>query len=305
MRLHVVEGRLCVICCFLVYFGFILQKDFVVSVKSCNFASLFYCTYRAMSQNNNIIYELCQMRIFSPMDVSHTMQMTTKAVSGALLRWQEQGFIRQIRRGLYTAIDPVSGMPIADRYEIGSRVSAIAYIGWHSALEIHGLAHQQYFSLYVASESAFNPFTFEDIDFLCCDMPSLHELGVVTPVGTHYRVTDLERTLIDCFDRINRAGGVEELLHCMEGIRILDEQKLRTYLAAYNKKFLYQKAGFFLEYIQEQAHISDQLISDFRQQGATCVQHLTSDGDCTQYIKQWKLYVPTYCLPDKSILGMF
>ena len=279
-----------------------MNRNFVTSGKSCNFASLFYSKHRTMSQNNNTIRKLCQARIFTPTEVSHNMQMTPKSVSGALLRWQEQGIIRQIRRGLYTAIDPVSGMPIADRYEIGSRISDTAYIGWHSAWEIHGLSHQQYFSLYVASESAFNQFTFEDIDFICCDMPSLHDLGVITPVGTHYRVTDLERTLIDCFDRINRAGGVEELLHCMEGIRILDEQKLRTYLAAYNKKNLYQKAGFFLEYIQEQAHISDQLISDCRQQGATCVQHLTNDGDSKQYIKQWKLYAPAHCLPNKPIL---
>ncbi len=255
-----------------------------------------------MSTNNNFIHQLCQTRIFTPTDVSHIFQMTPKSVSGALLRWQEQGIIRQIRRGLYTAIDPVSGIPIADRYEIGSHVSDTAYIGWHSALEIHGLAHQQYFSLYVASESAFNPFTFEDIDFICCNMPSPHDLGIITPIGTHYRVTDLERTLIDCFDRIDRAGGVEELLHCMESIRTLDEQKLRTYLAAYDKKFLYQKTGFFLEFIQEQAHISDQLIADCHQQGATCVQHLTGDGDCKQYIKQWKLYVPTYCLPNEPIL---
>lgn len=255
-----------------------------------------------MSQNNNIIHQLCQARIFAPADVTHNMQMTPKTASAALLRWQEQGIIRQIRRGLYTAIDPMSGMPVADRYEIGSCVSDTAYIGWHSALEIHGLAHQQYFSLYVASESAFNQFTFEDVEFIWCDMPSVHDLGVITPIGTHYRVTDLERTLIDCFDRINRAGGVEELLHCMEGIRTLDEHKLRTYLAAYNKKFLYQKTGFFLEYIQEQAHISDQLIADCRLQGATCVQHLTSDGNCKQYIKQWKLYVPTYCLQNEPIL---
>ena len=36
------------------------------------------------------------------------------------------------------------------------------------------------------------------------------ENGVITPKGNPYvHVTDLERTVIDCCDRIERAGGIE------------------------------------------------------------------------------------------------
>ena len=84
------------------------------------------------------------------------------------------------------------------------------------------------------------------------------ENGVITPKGNPYvHVTDLERTVIDCCDRIERAGGIEELLHCMEGISLLDEPKLEKYLALYNKAFLYQKVGFILEHSKEHHHISD------------------------------------------------
>lgn len=93
---------------------------------------------------------------------------------------------------------------------------------------------------------------------------STAENGVITPKGNPYvRVTDLERTVIDCCDRIERAGGIEELLHCMEGISLFDESKLEKYLALYNKAFLYQKVGFILEYGKEHkssTHLSIELL---------------------------------------------
>ena len=57
-------------------------------------------------------------------------------------------------------------------------------------------------------------------------------------------VTDEERTVIDCIDRIDRAGGLEELLHAIAAMTYLNENKLMTYLEIYDKQFLYQKTGF-------------------------------------------------------------
>ena len=75
---------------------------------------------------------------------------------------------------------------------------------------------------------------------------------MMTPKGNSYvRVTDVESTLLDCFDRIDRAEGIEELLHCMEGIVLLNEERLIDYLARYDKAFLYQKTGYLLERIKE------------------------------------------------------
>lgn len=80
-------------------------------------------------------------------------------------------------------------------------------------------------------QSRFKDFAFEGIDFVYCAAPfePTAENGVITPKGNPYvRITDLERTVIDCCDRIERAGGIEELLHCMEGISLLDEPKLES-----------------------------------------------------------------------------
>ena len=91
-------------------------------------------------------------------------------------------------------------------------------ISYHTALEFHGLAHQPFNEVFVKSMTRFNPFSFDDVDYTYCRQTK-EIVGMMTPKGNPYvRVTDMESTLLDSFDRIDRAGGIEELLHCMEGI---------------------------------------------------------------------------------------
>ncbi len=138
--------------------------------------------------------------------------------------------------------------------------------------------------MFVKSQTRFNPFAYDDVDYVYCrNIGESH--SVVVPKGNPYvRVTDLEATLIDCLDRIDRAGGIEELLHCMEAVILVNEDKLVKYLAGYNKTFLYQKTGYLLERIKEQANISDSLIDLCRSKGIQSVKWLTNSDDSDTFV---------------------
>lgn len=252
--------------------------------------------------------KIYRMRVFSLDDVATEFAITKTSASKALLRWQQKGIVQMIRKNMYTAIDLSSGKPIVDRYEIASKASATSFVGWHSALEYHGLAHQLFFTTYVGSSSRFNKFKFEESEFVYCADPHLGMLdaGILVPDGNpHVRVTDLERTIVDCCDRLDRAGGAEELLHCLDGVVMLDERKLLSYMELYGKAFLYQKVGFLLERIQQQAHISDEFIALCREKGALHVKLLTNGPESDSYVKGWKLYVPSYCITETTDLYDF
>ena len=236
-----------------------------------------------------------RLRIFSLEDVMDALSVTKSSAAKLLQRLRDKGIVQHIRKNLYTTIDLASGQPIADKYEVGSSVSSSSYIGWHTALEFHGLAHQEFYNAYVGSESRFNRFTFGGTEFEHCVAPVAADTqtGVSTPIHSpHVRVTDLERTFVDCCDRLDRSGGAGELVHCFESIMMLDEDKLRRYLQLYGKAFLYQKTGFMLERTQAQAHISDELIDFCRKQAGNSVKRLTNSSDSTHYVSRWKLYVP-------------
>lgn len=236
-----------------------------------------------------------RLRIFSLEDVMDALSVTKPSAAKLLQRLRDKGIVQHIRKNLYTAIELASGQPLVDKYEVGSSVSPTSYIGWHTALEFHGLAHQVFYNAYVGSESRFNRFTFGGTEFEHCVAPisADAQAGVITPtLSPHVRVTDLERTFVDCCDRLDRSGGAGELFHCLEGIVMLNEDKLRGYLQLYDKAFLYQKTGFMLERIQAQAHISGELIGFCRKQAGNSVKRLTNASDSTHYVSRWKLYVP-------------
>lgn len=245
-----------------------------------------------------------KLRIFTFNDALQEMGLSHAGTSTALVRWQSQGIIKAIRRNMYTTIDPATDAPMCDKFELSSKISTTSYVGWHSALEFHGVAHQPFYNAYVGSLSRFKAFSFDGTDFIYCatQWEPTKENGIISPMGNPYvRVTDLERTVIDCCDRIERAGGIEELLHCMEAISLLDESKLKKYLALYNKTFLYQKIGFILEQSKEYHHISNDFIEMCRKKGALHTKLLTSTGDSDTYLCRWKLYVPKDCITKNNV----
>lgn len=242
-----------------------------------------------MAELLSILYKL---RIFTLRELSEALKGKLKSAQGLLARYKQQGWIVSIRRNTYCMVDIASKQPVCDKYEIGSHLSPTACISYHTALEFHGLAHQPFNEVFVKSLSRFNSFTFEDVDYTYCRQTK-DIIGLLIPKGNPYvRVTDLESTLIDCFDRIDRAGGIEELLHCMESIVMLDEEKIILYLEQYDKTFLYQKAGYLLERISEQANLSDSLIELCRVKGTKSVKWLTNDEESNTFVSKWRMYVP-------------
>ena len=242
-----------------------------------------------MTETLSILYKL---RIFTLEELSEALGGRLKSVEGLLARYKRQGWIVAIRRNTYCMVDIASKLPVCDKFEIGSHLSPTACISYHAALEFHGLAHQPFNEVFVKSMSRFNPFSFESVDYTYCRQKK-KIIGMMTPKGNPYvRVTDLESTLLDCFDRIDRAGGIEELLHCMEAVVLLDEEKLMDYLEKSNKAFLFQKTGYMLERIKEQANISDTFIELCRTKGTKSVKWLTNNEESDTFVNKWRMYVP-------------
>jgi predicted transcriptional regulator of viral defense system len=208
-----------------------------------------------------------------------------------LYNYRKQKLICPIRRNLYAATDIATKKCIATKFELGSNINASSYISYHSALEYHGIAHQLFYDLYVSSESRFNNFEFDGINYMYCE--SKIKPGVYTPnLDSLVKVTDLEQTVIDCIDRIDRAGGLEELIHCISLITYLNQGKLIQYLDGYAKAFLYQKLGFILSYFLQQTKISDTFIVHCKKNIGKSVRYLTTREESYVFFKEWNLCAP-------------
>jgi predicted transcriptional regulator of viral defense system len=236
------------------------------------------------------IEKLHVLKIFELKDV---MALTGKMRSAQeLLRnYKKKVLVVQVRRNLYAVTDLATKIILATKFEIGSHISPTSYISYHSALDYHGVAHQQFFTMYISSENRFNSFEFEGIQYNYCKS-NITEGVETPPMNSKVKVTDLERTVIDCLDRIDRAGGLEELMHCLAMINYLNEDKLINYLDVYNKAFLYKKAGFVLSKFQQGLKLSENFISFCHRKGAPHVKYLSDGLESNIFHKTWNIYAP-------------
>jgi len=236
------------------------------------------------------IKELHRLRVFRKKEVMAFIKDENVAKE-ILRRYKKQGLISQVRRDLYVATDLATKASLASKFEIASHITPSSCLTCHAALEYHGLAHQVFYRLYVSSYQTFRNFDYDGIEYIFCSAKS--ETGVVRPVtDAHVRVTDLERTILDCIDRIDLSGGLEELIQCFAIITYVNERKLLEYLNCFDKQFLYQKTGFLLAYFQKEMKLGDDFFEQCRSKIGKSTRYLTNNHESDTYFSDWKLCAP-------------
>jgi predicted transcriptional regulator of viral defense system len=236
------------------------------------------------------IEELHGLKIFHKQDVV-ALTKDENAAKEILRRYKKQGLISQVRRDLYVVTDLASKVSLATKFEIAGHITPSSYLAYHAALEYHGVAHQVFYELYISSKEEFNNFDYEGINYTFYHSKS--EIGVVNPMtDTLIRVTDLERTILDCINRIDLSGGLEELVECFAIITYINENKLLDYLHHFDKQVLYQKAGFILGYFQKEMKLSDAFFERCKSKIGKSTRYLTDKQVSDTYFKEWKLCAP-------------
>ena len=172
--------------------------------------------------------------------------LTEKGALSLLASLKAKGVIVRLRKGLYATINPITKGLDASRYEIGCAIHPGGVIGYLSALNYYGLSHQANQEVTVITPLRYSE---EDVEgilyrFVCDDVErDVSALFANAPL----RVCSIERAVVDCLDRPDLCGGMEEIWNCLRGLRYLDEKKVVSNLEARNTKLLYKKVGFVLE----------------------------------------------------------
>ena len=236
------------------------------------------------------IEALHELKIFHKKDIVE-LTKNENAAKEILRRYKKQALISQVKRDLYVVTDLASKISLASKFEIAGHITPSSYLSHHAALEYHGLAHQVFYELSVSSKEAFKNFTYDGITYTFCQSKS--EIGVVTPLtDSLIQVTDLERTVLDCVDRIDLSGGLDEIIQCFAIITFIKESKLVEYLHHFDKQILYQKTGFILSYFQKEMELSPTFFELCKSKIVGSTRYLTDKQESDTYFKEWKLYAP-------------
>lgn len=245
----------------------------------------------------DFLSDIQQQRVFSKHDMVSITGDIRRAES-VLLSHQKRGYIQKIRRDMYCALNLATHLPEADRFEIACSIQPEAYIAYHSALEFHGLAQQLWYDVQVAVSRPFTPFQFSDATYL--PIVSKCSAGIEEPLFRRgVRVTNLERTIVDCIIRMDLCGGAEEFMHCVEAVHVLRSDMLVDVLQAYDTPVVYQKVGCVLDVLHLPIDNGEQVIKLCHEAAGRAVNLLTNKENSNLYQSKWKLYIPTCLIQSK------
>ena len=101
--------------------------------------------------------QLLKLEVFNLNDVEQ-LTGSSDAAKQLLRRYVEKGLLKKIKRNMYFCVNLENKNSTANRFTVGSNINLTAYLSHHSALEYHGLAHQTFYEVYVASDCVFRTF---------------------------------------------------------------------------------------------------------------------------------------------------
>ena len=236
--------------------------------------------------------KLLELAIFSFNDL--VKLIGNKETASTLVKdYQEKGYIKRIKRNLYTTINLETKEPVVNKFEIASNITDTSYISHHSAFEYHGFMNQVFYQVYVSTESQFKKFEFNGIEYIYISS-NFREGVVPSNYNNKIMVTDVERTVLDAINDFEKIGGLEELFKCLELITFLNHKKLQKYLPCYNSQYMYQKAGFILELFKNSLQLPESFFDLCRNKIGKSTRYLYESvkNKNNHYNNIWQLIIP-------------
>ena len=185
-----------------------------------------------------------------------------RAVTAMLAQHLCAGNIKRIARGVFASVpkhaDP--GKWSVDRFLAASRLRRGGVVAYHSALELHGSTYTEGHEVQVIAPG--EPGVVETADFSCrfvkpprsftlkngCPADGVE---VVDRMGLEVRVTMIERTIVDFFDRYDLAGGAEELFNSLDLVARIDAAALVRHVRVLGNATAAGALGYWLEREQD------------------------------------------------------
>ena len=238
-----------------------------------------------MSNYEKIIY----IKVFNFEDICKLTGNSNTAKS--LIRAElEKNHIKKVKHNLYVVCNLENNNPIGNPFMIGSKVSNNSYISYRSALEFHSKSKEIFPTISVSSPKKFEDFEFDNYSYKY--ISNKFDFGIIEV--NRIRVTDKERTFIDCVNKPELAGGSEFLITALEKIGKINGQKILEYLLYYRSRKLYAKVGFMLNWLNYIFDVEQKVINECYVKAGSIKYYFDKETikSRNRYIRYWNLIIP-------------
>ncbi|MEN8228296.1 MAG: hypothetical protein ABFS38_09100 [Bacteroidota bacterium] len=158
-----------------------------------------------------------------------------------------KGILKRAERGVYFNAN------FNDTNVIGTLIVKRGAIAYWSALHQHGLASRFPNTVFVQTTHRKNSKSVFKVPYKFISVTERKFVGIRTNgYGNYqYKITDVDKTIIDCFDQPQYSSGFDGLVHAFALAR-LNSQNLIEYCTAINNIAVIKRMGFLAELFQKQ-----------------------------------------------------
>lgn len=231
-------------------------------------------------------------------DTTKALGLDRHAASKILSRWQQQGWLKRVGRGVYAPIPldaATTGQVLQDPWILVPALFAPGYVGGWTAAEHWDLTEQLFRSVFVFTARPFRckeqtvqgvPFTLKRVR-----ENALFGLKTLWRGQARVSISDKHRTIVDLLADPLTGGGIRHVAQCVRTY-LRDGEADAVILIGYAETLgngaVFKRLGFLASKIPGQ----EALVQSCRQRRSAGNAKLDPALSCRRLVKTWSLWIP-------------
>lgn len=231
--------------------------------------------------------------------VTQTLKVSRAEARIYLSLWAKNGWLRRIKRGLYSPVDVAAETPddsLIDPWVVASEIFYPCYIGGWSAAQYWDLTEQIFEStmIFTSRRLAQKEQSIAGLTFLIKKLTPEKMFGLKTiwKDQVKVQVSDPHKTIVDMLDDPSIGGGIRSVIDLFQqylSSSHCDLNILTEYASRMKNKTIFKRLGFILSKIKPQASSWITYCLEHLSQGNSQLDPLSKGK---RLIKKWKLWIP-------------
>lgn len=187
-----------------------------------------------------------EIEYFSISEIEEQLSQEFTNINEVLENLVHKNFIYRLQKGYY-AVKSFNNQNV-----IGTFISQNSAVAYWSALNIHGLTSRFPNKVFIQTTKRKKDKTINGVDYQFVTIPERKRVGITTlGYGNNsYAITDIEKTIIDCFDLPKYSGGFDNLLQAFSQAK-LSSKKMIEYVEVINNISAIKRMGFIAELLNK------------------------------------------------------
>jgi predicted transcriptional regulator of viral defense system len=238
--------------------------------------------------------------------VTSALQVDRRKATKLLARWSNQGWVRRLRRGLYTPV-PLASLGqtqvLDDPWLVVPSLFGPAYIGGWTAAEHWGLTEQIFRSVCVMTTRPVRgkEKNIQGVDFSVKQISPQDMFGTKTlwRGKVKVEVSSPSKTVIDMLDDPAIGGGIRHVSDCLNQYLVTKDgtpDDLINVATRLNNGAVFKRLGF----LAERAGGPAKLLAECQKRLTTGNAKLDPAVPCRKLLKRWHLWIPRSWVETKA-----